>query len=107
MQPLFLDKNLDLNVSDFTNSEIFSSLDDPLISKMEVFELGLALYEISTGIELFHGLFTEEKDEALRLNGFPDLSQTGGGRIISHCWNPEFHTMADLLQCIYKVWGQI
>jgi serine/threonine protein kinase len=51
----FLDKNLDLKVGDFTNSKIFSSLDDTSILKIEVFEFGLALYKMSIGIELYSG----------------------------------------------------
>jgi serine/threonine protein kinase len=100
----FLNENLDLKVGDFTNSKIFSSLDDTSILKMDVFEFGLALYEMSTGIELYRGQSPEEKEEALRVNGFPDLSQVKGlGSVISRCWDLEFHTIKDILQSISEV----
>jgi len=100
----FLDKNLDLKVGDFTNLKILSSLGDISNLKMEVFEFGLALYEMSTGIELYHGQSPEEKKEALRLNGFPDLSQVKRlGSVISQCWNSEFHTITDILRGICEV----
>jgi hypothetical protein len=82
----FLNKNLDLKVSDFTNLKIFSSLDDTSILKIEVFEFRLALYKMLIGIELYSRQSLEEKEEALRLNGFLDLSQVKGLRsIISQC----------------------
>jgi len=80
----FLDKNLDFKVSNFTNSKIFLSLDDTSILKIEVFEFRLALYKMSTSIKLYSGQSLEEKEEALRLNGFLDLSQVKGlGSVIS------------------------
>jgi serine/threonine protein kinase len=69
----FLNKDLDLKVGDFTNSRIFLLLDDHSILKIEVFEFGLALYEMSTGIDIYYGRSLEEKEKALRLNGFLDL----------------------------------
>jgi hypothetical protein len=66
----FLNKNLDLKVGNFTNSKIFLLLDNPSILKMEVFEFGLALYKMSTGIKLYYGRSLEEKEEALRLMVF-------------------------------------
>ena len=78
----FLDKNLDFKVSNFTNSKIFLSLDDTSILKMEVFKFGLALYKMLIGIKLYSGQSLEEKEEALRLNGFLDLLQVKGLRSI-------------------------
>jgi hypothetical protein len=78
----FLNKNLDFKVSDFTNSKIFLSLDDTSILKIEVFKFELALYKMSTSIKLYSRQSLKEKEEALRLNSFLDLSQVKGLRSI-------------------------
>ena len=68
---------------------------------MEVFEFGLALYEMSTGIELYRGRSPEEKEEALHSNGFPDLSQVKGlGGVISTAGTLSFAQ----LQIFYRVY---
>jgi len=55
---------------------------------------------------LYNSRSLEEK-EALRLNGFPDLSQVKGLRsVISRSWDSEFHTITDILQNIYEVCDQ-
>ena len=76
-----------LEVGDFVNSEIFPSLDGTSIFKMEVFEFGPALCEMSTAFKLYRGQNLEEKEEALRLNDFLGL-----GGVISQCWNSKFHS---------------
>lgn len=82
-----------LEVGDFVNSKIFPSLDGTSIFKMEVFEFRLALCEMSTAVKLYRGQTLEEREEALRLNDFLDLSRVKGlGGVISQCWNSKFHS---------------
>lgn len=101
----FLDKSLKVKVGNFTNSRFFVRVPgDNSVLKDDIFDLGFFLYELGTGIELYHGLSRAEKKEALGLNGFPDLSQIHGlGGVISKCWKSEFDLMDDVYHSIYQV----
>ncbi|KAF2757143.1 kinase-like protein [Pseudovirgaria hyperparasitica] len=71
---LFLDEEYNVHLGDFT-SATWPLTDERKTEDM--FELGLAFYEMSTGIRLYHGLFLnpDEKMEKIKHNGLPDLSR--------------------------------
>jgi serine/threonine protein kinase len=100
----FLDRSLRVRLGNFTNSRFFDRVSgDNLGVKDDIFDFGFFLYELRTGIELYHGLSRAEKKKALDLNGFPDLSRDQKfGRIISKCWKSEFGRMEDVYESILQ-----
>lgn len=96
----FLDKDLNVQLGDFTSSSLhlgLAQIDD------DMFELGLALYEMCTGVQPFKGLFfTLEEKRAKFLEGIsPNLSEVKCrefGNIISKCLMAQFKDTEELLR---------
>jgi serine/threonine protein kinase len=104
----FLDKDLNVRLGDFTSSSLHlgsAHIDD------DIFEFGLALYEMCTGIQTFRGLFfsVDDKRAKFREGISPDLSEVKLGKFtntISKCLNAQFKDTEELLRdlstCIEK-----
>jgi len=96
---LFLDKDLNVQLGDFTSSSLHlnsAQRDDDL------FELGLALYEMCIGVQPFKGMFYSVDDKRAEfLNGIsPDLSHVALGKFkgpISKCLNAQYKDTGELL----------
>jgi serine/threonine protein kinase len=116
-----LDRNLDLKLSDFAGSSIDQSLalvcystthqlpdaspsatgEVRITERTEIFALGLALYEMSTGSEPYKDKDDLEVESLYRRKIFPNVLGIGIlGPMILGCWNLEFDCMADVLSSI-------
>jgi serine/threonine protein kinase len=67
----------------------------------EIFAFGSALYEMVTGREPYAMLSEMEVEALFRSKRFPDLSNVMIlGTVIDRCWNLEFDSMRQILECI-------
>jgi hypothetical protein len=67
----------------------------------EIFAFGSALYEMVTGSEPYAMLSEIEVEALFRPKRFPDLSNVMIlGTVIDRCWNLEFDSMRQILECI-------
>ncbi|KAI9746305.1 MAG: hypothetical protein M1818_000016 [Claussenomyces sp. TS43310] len=118
---LFLDRDLNLKLGDFSGSSVdqspalvcystthqlpddlfFSSTEAKITEEMEVFAFGSTLYEMITGSEPYSDQEDAEVETLFRQKTFPDVSGLGMlGSIICGCWYLDFHCMADVLSSI-------
>jgi len=101
----FLDGSLNLHLGDFTNSSLGL---ETYLEQDDIFDFGLALYEMSTGIQLFRGLFLSpgEKRAKMEQEGLPDLLQlpvTGLVGTIAKCLQSQYENMGEVLRDIEDV----
>lgn len=101
----FLDEAFNLRLGDFTNSSLGL---DTYQKQDDIFEFGLALYEMSTGIQLFKGLFLSpaEKRNKVERDGLPNLLQlpvTGLAGIIAKCLQSQYEDMEHVLRDIENI----
>ncbi|KAF2257139.1 hypothetical protein BU26DRAFT_513847 [Trematosphaeria pertusa] len=101
----FLDKVLNLRLGDFTNSSLGL---DTYLEQDDIFEFGLALYEMSTGIQLFKGLYLSpgEKRQKIEQEGLPNLLQlpvTSLGVTIIKCLESHYRNMGEVLRDVDSI----
>lgn len=124
----FLDERLNLKLGDFAGSSIdgspgtvcysvthqlpdvdeqSTSANEATITEMtEIFAFGSALYEMVTGRGPYAGdfateVFDSEVESHFRNKQFPDVTGLRVlGKIIAGCWNLDFSTMAEVLECV-------
>ncbi|KAF1948148.1 kinase-like protein [Byssothecium circinans] len=98
----FLDEHLNLRLGDFTSSSLGL---ETCLEQDDIFEFGLAVYEMSTGIQLFKGLYLcpDEKREKIKHDGLPDLTQlpvTGLAGTIAKCLQSHYNNVGEVFHDI-------
>jgi serine/threonine protein kinase len=97
---LLLDHNLSAKLGDFTNSLFRLDQEDVM---EDIFEFGLALYEISTGIELFPNSMLSPTEKKTRIDWSNlDIHHLQLARTISNCLESKYLTMEEVRTSIRR-----